>query len=355
MDEENPRQVSKLVAHHEGEFEDLAYVLQKEKKFREYIKDIILKSKGIIFGGSIRDEILGEFPRDYDVLFRDDRSLSSFLRYVIDESWPIVKDELSTEYFWNRNANTHVRKIKIYAKKSVNILNNPETNFTREQKKRLEQFGLLKTIHTIEIPIDVIFYPNLNVDELGFTPFDAINESVDMDVNQLYLDSTYGIQSKVSFMIKDVAQLKKQILRKEFKMWCINDCFVDLTRNHNIIAHCVCHLDSIIQERKRKMEARGWTCINKPCEMPYCVFATDESIAKEMFRVDLHNFQWDLIGISRKTKEKDDILATINEDRISSKELNGNHFVKRRKSKRKEDSKREMKKILKIKRKQLII
>jgi hypothetical protein len=285
LDEENPRQVSKLVAHHEGEFSDFAYVLEQEKQFREIIKNMISNFNGIVFGGAIRDEILGEFPRDYDALFSDEVNLSSFLKCVTEQSWSIFNDETSTEYFWSRKVS--VRKIKIYAKRSVNILSNPDS-YHCQQKKRLEQLGLLKTVHTIEIPIDVIYYPNSA--KLGLTPFDVVNESVDMDVNQLYIDDIYGIQSKVAYMNKDIAQIKKQILRKEFKMLCKNDSFLDLTRPQNIIADCVCRLDPFIKERKKKMEDRGWTCINKPCDNPYCLFATQEAIDKEMMRLDLDLF-----------------------------------------------------------------
>jgi hypothetical protein len=174
---------------------------------------------------------------------------------------------------------------------------------------------------------------------------------LDIDVNQFYYDETYEIQSKVKYMMKDTRQLKNQIWRGEFKMFCRSDPFVDLKKN-NITQPCLSRLDPDNLERKMKMEERGMKCINKTCDNPYCIFATEETFAKELNKIELYYFRMELIDISREIKKKDDVLGKLNEDPITGKELNGGNFVKRRLSKKKEDSKRDMKK--KNKRKQLL-
>jgi len=79
LDEENPLQVSKLIANYENEFGDSGYILEEEKYLRKYIKDLIIENYGYIFGGAIRDEILGEYPRYYDCFFTTDWHLRKFI------------------------------------------------------------------------------------------------------------------------------------------------------------------------------------------------------------------------------------------------------------------------------------
>lgn len=354
LDEENPFQVSKLMANYENEFGDSGYILEEEKSLRKYIKGEILEYGGYIFGGAIRDEILGEYPRNYNCFFNSDWRLEKFICLCKQHLWSI--EELEEDYFISKIIllygkeilkRTKVRKFKIRARIDVNILDNLDYSAEiKLQKKRLADLGLLKIHHRIEVPINVSSHQ-------GSHEFSFIEDTMDMDVNQLYYNITYDIQSKVKYMMKDVKQLKKQILRKEFKMFCRNDSFLDLEKNPTS-QNCVARLDPQAREEKKKMESMGWKCINKPCVNPYCMFATEEAITNEMIRIELHNFRCYLLRNFMEMNERDNFLAMLNENETPLKSFNGNNFVKKRKSKRKEDSRRAMRKFLKNKRKKLL-
>ena len=78
LDEVNPNQVTRFIATYENEFGDSGYILEEEKYLRKNLKEMITIHSGLIFGSAIRDEILGQYPRNYDCIFTDETELPLF-------------------------------------------------------------------------------------------------------------------------------------------------------------------------------------------------------------------------------------------------------------------------------------
>lgn len=148
------------------------------------------------------------------------------------------------------------RKIKIIARNTIDIFENYLDDTLSEYRKRLFETGQLQRFHTIDIKIDITCISNLTPMENDI--FYYLNEAIDMDVNQLYYGNLNNdIDFKVS-MNMNLSQIKKQIRRKEFKIRCESDNFI---KDGEII--CYTRYDSLkILERKKKMEMRGWKCLN---------------------------------------------------------------------------------------------
>jgi hypothetical protein len=359
--EENPNFYEKTVAKMHEIFEDLEYVFEQEKKFRESIISQICRS-GYVFGGVPRDEINHEIPKDIDCIFLNSNSLSIFLTEGLTSGWIIHEDKKDKTYFGQDYLNC--RKIKMIARKKVDIFENPEYSSIFTEMEKLCSTGLIQRYHWIEIKVDIIGFSDLPYHP---NPFYYLNIFLDMDVNLLYYKwSDKNLEMRVPLNLS-IPQLKRQILRKEFKVFCRTDCFLqeECLAEDGITQECFYRFDTKIKERIQKMLNKGYTCINKTCNNPYCYFAPEElyqkQYKKDIFENELQNF-FERQEISKRDNEKiDEILVKLSvpwnldkkenytlafEKRIKSRTIKQEKKMKCLKSLKKRATQRKIKSVL---------
>jgi hypothetical protein len=339
IEEENPKALERLIAYHD-QFEDLDYVLRSEKKFRNDVKSLILSHHGHIFGGALRDEILGVDPKDYDVFFEPsghlEPSFEKFIKMCKFRNYTIGESEYTLDYFTQQKI--MFQKCIIIARETIDILQNDNLSTeTREIKRRLCELGTIQRYYPLDVKIDVTSIPHDIKDDDD--PLYYMNQSLDMDVNQLISHLYFRLNTKVK-MKMSMYELKKQIIRKEFKMYCETDSFVKEACSQS----CVGFYDMKAVQRKEEMERRGWRCINKPCENGYCLLATEEAKKKYFIEIDLHNFKCAQRDIFMNLEEIDNRLDGCYQSELFElvKEKREDKFLKRRKSKRLNDKKKKL-------------
>jgi hypothetical protein len=252
-----------------------------------------------------------------------------FLNDCILRNWLIVSDVEESEYFPEVN----FRKIKIIARNTIDIFDNYLDDTLSEYRKRLFETGQLQRFHTIDIKIDITYISNSTPMENISDIFYYLNQEIDMDVNQLYYrNRNNDIYFKVS-MNMNLSQIKKQIRRKEFKIRCESDNFI---KDREIICYSRYGPQKIL-ERKKKMEMRGWRCLNGVCKNPWCIFSEDEAFEKYNA---LHNFSISQIEENILLRRKDELLLDRSAN-VNMKEMREEVFVRRWQSKRIGDKKRE--------------
>lgn len=310
--EENPNFYEKTVAKMHEIFEDLEYVFEQEKKFRESIISQICRS-GYVFGGVPRDEINHEIPKDIDCIFLKSNYLSIFLTEALTSGWIILEDKTDKNYFGE--GSFECRKVKIIAREKVDILENPEYSSIFSDMEKLCSTGLIKRYHWIEIKVDINGFSDIPYHPNPFYYLNTIR--LDMDVNLLYYKwSDKSLEMRVPLNLS-IPQLKRQILRKEFKVFCRTDCFLqeECLAEDGITQHCFYRFDKQIKERIQKMLNKGYTCINQACDNPYCYFAPEELYLeqnkKDIQELEFFTFRWYNKINSTKTREFDDSLVKL--------------------------------------------
>ena len=314
--EENPNFYEKTVVKMREIFQDLDYVFEQEKNFRESIITQICRS-GYVFGGVPRDEINHEIPKDIDCLFIKEEYLSSFLTESLTSGWIILEDKKNKTYFgdFGDEGSSDFRKIKMISRKKVDILENPECSNIFTNMERLCSLGLIQRYHWIEIKIDINGFSELPYHP---NPFYYLNNiRLDMDVNTLYYKwSDKSLEMRVPLKLS-IPQLKRQILRKEFKVFCRSDCFVkeECLDDDGITQPCFYRFDKQIKERIQKMLNKGYTCINQACNNPYCYFAPEElyleKFKSDNLEIELQRYFWTQKIWKNETERVDESLVKL--------------------------------------------
>ena len=345
--EVNPMELKKIFARYEDDFQDMEFLMKTEKTHRCDIKSAIEYFNGTFFGGAIRDEINGEYPQKYDVLFTSLFDFENFLIYAIDHNYVIISDDIENEY----------RKIKIIARKTLDILSYYNQEMY-EFKKRLCEAGLIQRYHVIDIKLDIYLTYSPSIRN---SLFDYINSNFDIDVNQFYYQTTKDktLAMKIP-MKKTISEMKKQIRRKEFKILCKTDCFVSEEVAYQNFKYedieCFMRNDcEYILDQKKKLEEKGWRCINDVCSNPACIFSKDEEYEKYIndlvYECDIFNFH----NFQKEETQNRNIMDQILLSEIDCSDSLYLNFERKIKSKRINDKKREQKKEKKLLRKKLFI
>jgi len=353
--EKNPVKYEKFIAQYDYIFEDLDLVLKEEKDFKEFIYNQVISRGGRVHGGAIRDEINHEFYRDLDIFFQYPRDLQCFLENIINEQWLneqwneqwlIVSDEMTKDYF--ASGKVIFRKIKIIARRRVDILNNYDLSMEHLKNKRKAcNAGVIQRYHTIDVILDIT---SLSEDPQEVDEFYYLQQDLDFDVNQLYY---YGKHTAIDFKVPmkmSLPEIRKQILRKEFKVICGSDSFLKENESYRCIHR---YNSSKILERKLKMEQRGWKCINKPCRYAYCIFSPEElfkaQYKKDVYEREINSFVWEQRTWLKEIKKQDEEIMKKKQPLLKErKEWQTEKFEKKLKSKKIKDEKRSVKMMRRI-------
>jgi hypothetical protein len=243
INEENPIGFKKFVAKNDYIFEDLANVVEKERKMIDKLIKRITMYGGIVYGGAQRDLINNEVPRNLDVWFERKTNLNWFLGLY--NNFIILSEEtkgldLITKYY-----DTQLLHMKILFTKTIN-----------------------------ETPINIFVNIISEIEYVSWTPFSFLNDGgLDIDVNTFMIDckpdGTQSFHSRIKLALSD-AEIQKQIYRKEYKVFCRTDCFVD--PEVKVTQDCIWKHNKQIKATMKKLNARGWTCINGSCQFEDCLF-----------------------------------------------------------------------------------
>lgn len=225
---ENPYAFERLIANYDPIFQDIDYVWSKEREFRKSLYEL----NATFFGKCICDEINHQTPETLKILLSGEEDFSYFLSDVIEKKWIITKDVTMKETYPEEIT---VQYATIIAWETIDILDNPELNVEKkesrlrsltltESKRRLCDLGLIQRYHDVYVEIEAIGVPMSSLWQTN--NFKYINRKLDFDIYQLYyIRQTEYLETKVP-MKKTISELKKQILRREFKVYCTTDCFV---------------------------------------------------------------------------------------------------------------------------------
>lgn len=334
-----PLNYERYMAQMDDIFGDLDYVFKKEEEFRNNITDLAYKNDGVLFGGAPRDDINHEIPKDLDFFFQKEEGIAQFLRHGLENQWIVVKDEIDTQYFTLDSVN--IRKIKMIARQKIDLMEN--TEHRTDAKIKAFDSNRINRYHFIEINLDITVETEPQKQDI----FHYLSYNVDMDVNQIYYADPQRriIQTRFK-MKKRFSELKRQILRKEFKILCQTDSFLESNESRCFDRR---FSTSVIMERKSKMEERGWRCINKTCSYPYCIFSEDSAF-KTQIKNDAHKYE--MLEFKHLQKEWSNISSLIDDIMMKEmtmivvdlKDFRIEIFEKKFKSKKIKDKKREAKK-----------
>lgn len=247
INEENPLGFKKFVAKYDFIFEDLGKAVEAERKM---IDKLIKKINRfpylcIVYGGAVRDLMNNEVPRNLDVWFFRSEDLDVFLdkfRNIVKVSDEIKGLDLVTKYF-----DMPFRHLKLIHSKMKN-----------------------------DTPINIVINIILKIKSGSYEPFVYLNDGgLDIDVNLLYIEVenqiiSYHPRIKLALSMEEI---QKQIYRKEYKVFCRTDCFLDPEVKTE--QDCIWKHNKQIKATMKKLNARGWTCINRPCQYKDCIFYND--------------------------------------------------------------------------------
>jgi len=217
------------------QIEEVPTISRKEVKaaFLQIIDRAISTYHGTRGGGSVRDQILGVEPKDWDVFFNIGYSgdFSNFERWLI-ETFPKTKRDTSKSSF-------------------------------EGSMSYIVDFG----IGGLTLKLDLI---RKDMRQLKF----------DFDVNSLKISgdgNSIGIFENKQNVPKDIFKMMEQIRRKEFNI-LENSCtaFGDKPISFLDFKDCV-----KLQMRVCKMIERGWTCLNLDI-LQECVFTLVQTVSDDI-------------------------------------------------------------------------
>jgi len=210
------------------------------KCMKDHVCSIAKKNNAFVFGGYVRDFILGEIitNRDIDILFTDENSVNEFISTLMDNY--IVhpgKETWSLDY--------SARKVSTWYIQNEDLLE-------------------------ISIEIDIVLMKEGNV-----------TGTIDFDVNRLFinLDSDFDVIKHKDCEI-DIKPIYENIINKRFIVIVDDNKSTKIKRHITIkIPHPRliefqpnddCILISKIRIRIQKMQSRGWKMLNPECDNPLC-------------------------------------------------------------------------------------
>lgn len=227
------------------------------RMMHKHIVNGIFQCDGVVYGGFVRDTILGAMPHDIDcnmpyIEYIED--LVDYLNRDIDGITFIAQKQTSTEC--SDYAYSHL---------IVSTSDMPD----------------------VQVSVDVSSYFG-NVD------------SIDFDVNTLIMtDEThilinYGREMPIIDI--NMVELLQKIREKKFSLLCKD-------QNNNITTEChecvnfLSPCGHIIAERIQRMVKRGWTLTGHiHCDNPYCILSTEESRTKFIEKLrELHKMSGQFI------------------------------------------------------------
>jgi hypothetical protein len=302
IQEENPVGYKKFISRRQEIFDDLDRVLDMEMKMRKDVKETILAhtcADPNIYGPCVRDEILGIMPRTYHAYF----SCNCDLNYCLSVLSRDYKIDTIYDYIgvWQMNTQTlddQFRNVKLVISQDVDLY--PGQEKSQYDKPHPISFILIFTSRTA---ITVMSEDSI---------MESIYNDLVFDVDQLMYRSNTGQMyhlPKVK-MNKSLRDMEMQILRKEYKIYCRTDSFLE--DPGSTTQECIWRHDTDVQNMKKELDDNGWTCINLPCTNPYCIMAP-EDIAKAQEERDwmdicLQNFSLDQKWERNRIDEKDKVL-----------------------------------------------
>jgi hypothetical protein len=267
--QDNPKTALLTIARYLSP-EIINYLKEKERIINECCKTLCLYGK--IFGGAPRDYVNKDFPKDIDVVFNSEASLSEF---IINSCYQCTTVEFGDEKT-HQYTGFHLKKLIL--------------TYNCRYLGNMYDFNIVVKIDAL-LPIE-----------------DQKRKlEVDFDINQLEFNVAYPkIQTRTYngfVMYKSTDQLITQCLAKEFTMPCESHPF------SNFSDYCIHRSDTEMLERKKEMERRGWICINKPCTTPRCIFAPEKIFNEWIHSLELENFNSEQKRLTFKCYDQDDKLA----------------------------------------------
>jgi hypothetical protein len=255
--EENPVFYEKHVARMEGIFDDMDEVLKQELKMRNHVKELIFHYNATIYGKSVRDDIQNKLPSVYQVEFDSEYMLEEFM------------NDLRSDY------DVHILSEEV---KSLDLpLTLVEDEF-RQMKIVLRYYVYLDQESELYHPIA------LTLEIVSFTDQTVFRKESMLTIDRMILDVDELIQTNPqqglskwttkSKLYKTNKEMEKQIRRKECKVYCRYDSFLEDPESTR--QECIWRENIQVKKIIQQMKDDGWTILNQPCKLnPTCMFAPE--------------------------------------------------------------------------------
>lgn len=207
-------------------------------KMHKYIAKTIFRNGGVIYGGYVRDTILGVMPRDIDCKISNARSVDDIVRDL--------NVETTDTTFIAQSQTSSPRDHYAFSRISVSTVEMPD----------------------IVVQVDV----SLNAGHVTNIDFD-VNTLIMTDETRIIINRGRG-HPIVGLNLID---LIRRIKEKKFSLLCLNPGEEYTTECHQCIDFMSPYGHKIM-ERIQKMEKRGWTLTgHTTCQNPSCILAPKES------------------------------------------------------------------------------
>lgn len=229
--------------------EDVRYEATKIRehlhKMHKYIAKTIFRSGGVIYGGFVRDTILGVMPRDIDCKVSSERCADDIVHRL-------------NEQF-----------------EDLTFIAQSQSTRTATPLQNHYAFSRIM-VSTVEMP-DIVVQVDVSLNAGNVT-------NIDFDVNTLVIidDTRIAINRGRGHPIVglNMIDLIQRIKERKFSLLCQNPAEEYTTECHQCIDFMSPYGHKIM-ERIQKMEKRGWTLTgHNTCKNPSCILASTDAHAR---------------------------------------------------------------------------
>jgi hypothetical protein len=256
---------------------EIHHELEKLEQQRELIKRLTNKRHnlytGIVYGGCVRDYFCSgtrNLPHDIDMMFNNENDLNEYIAKLLEIYQVEICDNITSTINNSNPANICPH----CTLKSTITLN--------KYADKYDNSSIVKTIRVTDsktnasIHLDLTVHTGRIVKDFDVNTLEMRYDRIKTSLRSISKQTIFEHIAKKQFVVLTNSGL----YREKHHVREFNRSKFDIQyTEYNCDGDCICRHSSKgkkIQERIGKMQKRGWSVLNSPCENPLCILSPDE-------------------------------------------------------------------------------